>query len=136
MSTALIPFLAENCQSCGLVFKLPKHFIQHRRDTGGSFFCPGCKDRWTYTKTENARLREELEKERKRVAYEIEQKRMERCDRFAAERREKLAKTKLRKLTERTQAGLCPYCNRSFKQLKAHLNSKHKKEREKCATKS
>lgn len=119
MSTIFTTFVEENCQSCGLEFKLPSHFVTYRKENGGAFFCPGCKVRWSYTEPEVARLRKKLERQE-------EMSRMERADRLAAERREMIAKTKLKNIKKRIGAGVCPHCKRSFKQLRRHMESKHK----------
>jgi len=104
---------------CGLTWGMPETFLAARRLDGKEWLCPnGHSWHWTPGKTEAQKLREQLDSERARSG------------RIAAERdqvKASLRTTKgvITKMKKRTAAGVCPCCNRTFKQLAAHISSQH-----------
>lgn len=103
------------CYSCGMVFAVPYRWQENRRDDKKEFYCPNGHGQ-SYT-GESAgdkakRLQRELTRERTQHIEEVDNIR----------RAHKGAMTKLKK---RAIAGVCPCCNRTFKQLARHMKAKH-----------
>ena len=78
-----------------------------------------------YTESEVDKLRKQLTDEklkRERAERDTEWARV--AERQAEAARAKVEK-KLRLQTRRIEAGVCPHCQRTFKQLAAHMKCKH-----------
>lgn len=114
------------CCICGVIFA--STLLPSRRKDGQDFYCPNGHGQ-RFTKTEAAKLREQLS---------VEQARREQAERdlLWAQAQERKAVKKLisqtnslaagaRKWSTRIQAGVCPHCQRTFKQLAAHMKCKH-----------
>jgi hypothetical protein len=119
----------ETCCNCGIQFAMPADFQARRRDDHEWFYCPrGHKQHYT-GETETARLRRELQA----VRAEAERTQAYLNSRICAEKsaangaaiRAGKAKAKLARTLERIGAGVCPHCQRTFKQLAAHMKCKH-----------
>lgn len=114
-----------NCGLCGGTYAINERYrLQAERD-GSSWYCPYCKCSWGYSEGENARLKRQIKE--KEAQIKREQVRTETAKTEARHQRniaraERGAKTKLKK---RVAHGVCPCCNRTFKQLKAHMLRKH-----------
>ncbi len=109
-----------NCGRCGGVYAILERVRRYNQEHGGHWNCPYCKVSWGYSETASGieRLRRQVEWESKRRQWaEQKAKTAE-----ARRRAEKAAKTRLKK---RVAAGVCPCCNRTFKQLAAHIKRKH-----------
>lgn len=112
--------LAEiNCGQCGGVYAITETFRNSKWQKGGGWHCPYCQVSWGYFKdNENARLKRDLEDEKKRKDAALARANETERNLAQALRREKLIK-------HRVAAGTCPCCKRTFKQLAAHMNRKH-----------
>jgi len=109
------------CGSCAVTHALPAIIYDTARLQGGYWHCPNGHSRG-WARGEN---QEELAVAR-RDRDRLRQENARLADESIAEARKRIAaETKLKRYTKRTAAGLCPCCNRSFRQLKAHLKSKH-----------
>lgn len=122
-------FTEEDCSDCGLVFYLPHDWLQHRKNTGGTYYCPGCRATWTYNDNENARLKKQLKAETERAERAWREK-WEAIDRknteLKTERRSKAAvQGHLTRTKNRIAGGVCPCCNRTFVALGKHMKTKH-----------
>lgn len=129
--------VTEQCCSCGVIFAMPKEFEQQCRrqpgvGTGKPFFCPAGHQQWYTGATEATKLREQLDEERRKrqsaeqqIEYEAQIRRQEteRADR--ERRRANGYKGHATRITKRAKSGVCPCCNRTFKQLAAHMANKH-----------
>lgn len=125
---AVLEFAAQleslSCGECGIHFAVPIWWLKEKRDKGGTFTCPNGHAR-VFKESENARLKKELEAEKQRTENE------ERRRREAEERAERNWKTlrqtqgKLNATKKRVGNGVCPCCNRTFKQLARHMDAKH-----------
>ena len=104
---------------CGFSTLLPSHFIEARRADHKSFYCPSCGcNRYYPQKSREELLEERVEAERR--GKELAQRQAQ--DARNSARAQKAAKTRLK---NRAKAGICPCCNRHFKQLAAHMKNKH-----------
>lgn len=103
------------------------------RRNHGTFYCThGHPNYWPEGKTEADKLRDQLEAER-RLRQRAEQKVAEKDDEARAawktatreRNRANGYKGHATRITKRAKAGVCPCCNRTFKQLAAHMANKH-----------
>lgn len=113
---------ATTCCSCGVEFASP--VIVKRRDDGVWFYCPNGHQQH-FTKTTASRLQEELHREKARREAAERDAEWQRAQARNARTQETKAKNKLKKIETRVHAGVCPHCNRTFKQLAAHMKCKH-----------
>lgn len=131
MSAAIqlaVNFTTETCcnKDCGMPFAMPTDFYRARSSSPGSaFFCPRGHGQHYTGETEEAKLRRQLESERNNSAFWRERK-DETERRLAAQRAQTTrAKNEAKRIKGRIAAGVCPCCNRTFKQLTAHMKAKH-----------
>ena len=123
-----------DCAECGVWFALADATVTDAKKSGHSLQCPhGHGNVWHRTESVQQReLREarqraeraEAEAARQRNAREWAEKRAHGANIAAGK-----AKAALKRTITRVHAGVCPHCNRTFKQLAAHMASKHGQER-------
>lgn len=116
--------VAIECGVCHIPFALPSSFHRSATDRGTWFYCPN-GDRIRYSETENQRLRREAEAERRQRQWAESRAERVSMERDAAERSRAATKGAMTKLKKRVHAGVCPHCNRTFKDVAAHMESKH-----------
>lgn len=127
------------CATCGITYAIPESLDQaaHRhkgdRPNGWKLCCPLGHTWWYVGRTKEELLQEELRWQRSnagRLAAERDQAKAE-------ARGQKAAKTRIKNQRDRertrTAAGVCPCCNRTFKQLARHMQSQHPGYREEAA---
>ena len=93
-------------------------FDQRRRKDHEAFYCPSGHPQSYTGQSEADKLRKQLVEAQRRADMEANTRR-------AAEIEAKRAKTRLKKLTHRVNCGVCPHCQRTFKQLAEHMKTKH-----------
>jgi len=116
-----VTLVTEECITCGICFAIPEEFRANKVRLGGFFCCPvGHSQGWA--EGEEERKRKDLQRrlDAKERELESERKRKEWAEQDAKNKGEQLTK-----LQKRTHAGVCPCCNRTFKQLAAHMKNKH-----------
>lgn len=127
-------FRAMCCGECGISFHVPETFISERQQKGGSWYCPNGHSR-IFRETDV----QKLEREKVRLAQRIAQKDDEIQEAWdAANQHRRIAaahKGQVTKLKNRAAAGVCPCCNRSFQNLKRHMDGQHPDYAEKPALK-
>ena len=104
----------ENCITCGIVFWLPAAFKKRKQSDMTTFYCPNGHSMVYSGESDRAkieRLKDELAASRAR-ANELWQQ-------------QQTLSTANRKLRKRAKAGVCPCCKRTFKELAAHMATKH-----------
>lgn len=107
----------EECPSCGMFFGVTSDFQRRRREDGKSFRCPNGHSQ-SYSKPEIERLREKLAVRERRIEYLNN----DLAYTNNQVRAQKAAKTRL---INRIKNGVCPCCNRSFKNVRRHMKSQH-----------
>ena len=113
-----------NCYLCGTAFWIERNIYDRRMEDGRNFWCPNGHDQH-FTELEATKLKRQLEQKN----HEIES--LKRSRDWAQSRTKGAniaagkAKAQLRRTLERVHAGVCPHCQRTFKQLAAHMKSKH-----------
>lgn len=122
-------FKATDCCVCGAGFAMEANLYDQRLSDKGLFYCPNGHSQHFSGVSEETRKRREAEARAERAEADAKRQREAR---EWAERQAKganisagLAKAKLRRVHERVHAGVCPHCNRTFKQLAAHMQTKH-----------
>jgi Fe-S oxidoreductase len=118
----------EECIVCGICFAIPEEFRANLVRRGGYFHCPvGHSQGWDQGEEARAQsnLKRKLEEaqkqlDAKQLELQAERKRKEWAEQDAKQKSDKLAV-----LQKRTHAGTCPCCQRTFKQLAAHMKNKH-----------
>jgi hypothetical protein len=115
------------CGECRLRFMVPESFWQHCQDDARNwFYCPnGHQQHFVSDANNPAALRRERDRLKQEQAWYAEQLSDERRGRKMAERQVSAARGQITKLRKRAGAGLCPCCNRSFRQLSLHMKHKH-----------
>lgn len=115
------------CPTCGVLHGIPNDLDDEARRLGEhkiEIMCPNGHV-WGYAKGEEARLREQLERERTRAGRLA----AARDQAEAQVRAERAAKTRIKNSRDRERkrvaGGVCPCCNRTFKQLARHMKSQH-----------
>ncbi len=107
-----------SCCSCGVIFGMPSDLNDcYQADSDKWFYCPnGHKQH--YSKSTEEKLREEIRAKANAIT---------RKDNEIAELQNSLTKTsrKLNRTEKRIANGVCPCCNRTFKDLAAHMQTKH-----------
>lgn len=106
-----------DCCVCGIVFGMPERVINDRKNKGGNFYCPNGHS-LSYRETELDRLRKETEHLNNVITHERDQ-------REATERSLNAYKGHLTKLRKRIDQGVCPHCQRTFKNVMLHMSHKH-----------
>lgn len=117
----------KRCPSCFMQYGVPSGFTDKRRNDHKTFYCPGCGTRLSFPEgdTDLDRARRDLERAKQNEAYLNDRIKSARDD-AEHERRRRIAATgQVTKLKKRASAGTCPCCNRTFKQLAAHMADKH-----------
>lgn len=123
MSTAIqmtVNMETVDCGICGGVYALSADYLRKKRETGGFWHCPYCYTDWGYPKnrSELVRLKQQLEQK------EAEAQRMR--EHWLAEERSRISlQGHLTRVKHRIGNGVCPCCNRSFKNIRRHMQSKH-----------
>lgn len=120
-------FESEECCSCHAPFMMTQDSRKRLINNHGTFWCPYCgTSQHYYGKTKEQKLKEELarERERKEAALRRANEANQRADEQAA-KAEVATKSKQR-IKNRIKHGICPCCNRTFKNLQRHMKTKHK----------
>jgi len=112
----------ETCCDCGVAFGMPESYQQMlRRNAGREFYCPNGHAQQYMGET----FDQQLKRAKAQAAFHRDQReaaeRQLRAQRAATTR----ARNRLAKTTKRVAAGVCPCCNRTFKQLARHMENKH-----------
>lgn len=109
--------------SCGGVYALTSGFLNEKRASGGTWPCPYCGGVWNQRGRES--LQQKLDRERSRAA--AAEGRAERARQAADHERARANGYKgyVTKVKKRVGRGVCPCCNRTFKDLAAHMETKH-----------
>jgi hypothetical protein len=113
------------CAECGVRFAFAPELHARKLENGEPFYCPNGHVLSYAGNSENDRLKRELAAaqariEKARAQTERERQRTEHEKRSHAATKGQLTKTK-----KRVGSGVCPCCNRTFKQLAAHMETKH-----------
>ena len=104
---------------CHVSFMMSEEVYDSRVEDHKTWYCPNCGRRRIYAnKSEKEKLKEQLESVRTTNQFLRKQNEKERN----RTRAEKAAKTRIK---NRIKNGVCPCCNRFFKNLHSHIMNQH-----------
>jgi signal transduction histidine kinase len=117
------------CHECGVLHALPKKLLDRaRKDPDLDWYCPN--GHCAHFPGDSPEKRAERERERaERALRQADRLRAERDEMARREQAQRAAKTRIKNDRDRERKriahGVCPCCNRSFKNLKRHMESQH-----------
>jgi hypothetical protein len=113
-----VTLITETCCSCGVAFGIPSNLMGAlRADSDKWFYCPN-GHRQHYSKSTEDILKEKFEKDKSEKDKYISTLRDELCNEINR-------RADLERKLKRTHNGVCTCCNRSFVNLKRHMETKH-----------
>lgn len=121
------------CCNCKVPIWITASVDRYLRSSRATFYCiNGHPQSYSAEPSEAEKLRKQLEAERiarqraeQRVAERDDDVRMARARADRERNRANGYKGHATRITKRAKAGVCPCCNRTFKQLAAHMSSQH-----------
>jgi len=122
-------FRVVSCGSCGVVYGMPTGYFDNRQKDHKEWRCPNiqCNSTWVFAdESDEERLKRELKSEKEKTRHERIRFEREKIEREMAERSARAYKGKLKRIKTRIGNGVCPYCNRSFKDVRRHMAHQHK----------
>lgn len=125
-----VKMVLEECCSCGVLFAMTTDFrsekLKDRNDHNRrSFYCPNGHVQWYTGETAEQKLKRELEQERKDKEWYKRNYRAKSEEAKHERNRANGYKGHATRITKRVKAGVCPCCNRTFKQLALHMATQH-----------
>ena len=113
-----------HCPTCGVAYGLDSDYDDRRRSNGQGWHCPNGHN-VVYTESQEKKLRKQLARETHRadqLKSEVDYQK-----RLKNRANNRLAATKgvVTKIKKRIGNGVCPHCNRYFKNLHRHMCTKH-----------
>lgn len=106
--------VTETCYSCGVLFAMAEDFYQHRLADRKSFYCPAGHSQAYVGKTDAQKLQEAQARETA-LRDQLE----------ASIRDGEAQRVELASIRQRIANGVCPCCNRSFGNVRQHMESQH-----------
>ncbi len=107
-----------DCGVCGGTYAINERYRLQKYQHAGTWHCPYCQTSWGYGETEISRLKLQLESQKKLTEWAKQEAKH-------AESRRRAAAGQLTKIKRRVGNGVCPCCNRTFKDLALHMKDKH-----------
>lgn len=123
--TGSMPLTTEVCCACGCLFAMPTDMQQRRVEDHKSFYCPNGHPQQYTGEREAQRLQRELNaaiqsRDAARSSRDYAQKEADHFRKARDGMKGQLVLTK-----KRISNGVCPCCNRTFKDLAQHMENKH-----------
>lgn len=114
------------CGKCGVQFGISSNLHRTLTETRQGFYCPNGHSRYYPEDTEKNKLKREVKHLKNRVIVAGEQMEAAERDARTSEKRAAAHKGQVTKIKKRIKHGVCPCCNRTFKNLARHMSTKHK----------
>jgi DNA-directed RNA polymerase subunit RPC12/RpoP len=111
------------CCNCGGTFAIDKYIRDHKLDNGGYILCPYCGMQLSWTETTLEKTRRELAELECNSAKALAKSEQQRQAAIDEAKHFRLSRDRL---LSRANKGLCPHCNRYFKNIHRHIECKHK----------
>lgn len=119
-------FDTTNCYKCGVIMAIPVDLDERFQETGENFYCiHGHRQHYVRGHSEKDKLKKQLSAEKRGRELAQRQAEAERDRTKYAKRQTAYQKGVITKIKKRINHGVCPCCNRTFKQLAAHMKNKH-----------
>jgi uncharacterized Zn finger protein (UPF0148 family) len=118
------------CASCGVRFGIEGGLYRRAvTKAEGSVFCPACGKESCWRESADQKRIKELEQKLKwetdHAQRQIDLKEKAQANLSAAKASLSATKAVVTRMKGRVAAGVCPCCNRTFKQLASHMKHKH-----------
>ncbi len=104
----------QTCCNCGVMFAMETSYDKQLRETHKTFYCPNGHGQSYTGKTEAEKLRDELKRKEQELANKVREALDLSSSLYSANQKLK-----------RVSKGVCPCCNRTFKNLHSHMKIKH-----------
>lgn len=114
-----ITLKSATCGKCGIVFGLEASHLTRLEESHDSFYCPNGHRRYYPGESATEKLQRELESKQRQLT-------VARNMRDFHEKSASAQKGHKTRILNRIKKGVCPHCNRQFKNLHSHMESKHK----------
>lgn len=114
----------EQCYKCRCYFAMPQSLRTSAKLNGVEFFCPHGHGQ-VYIESETTKLKNKIEQMERNalLTAQVINNKNQRIEQLSySVRAQKAAKTKI---MNRVKNGVCPCCNRTFKDLQNHFKTKH-----------
>ncbi len=119
--TKTVTMVTELCCNCGVAFAMPSDLQEKFKNNSNKwFYCPNGHQQHYTGKSDAQKLKDTQEL----LAQKQNQLDFEKRMRADTDLRLKKATNKL----DRVHKGVCPCCNRNFKDLRRHMETKHPEE--------
>ena len=126
-TTALVTLTHINCGECGGTYAINEKFRSECEVEGRCWTCPYCKCGWGYDgQGENARLKRDLKQRQESLALERARHDQTKAALEHTESRRRAAVGVTTRIRNRIEKGVCHKCNRSFENLRRHMETQHK----------
>ena len=124
-TTIFVSLVPVNCPSCKAIFGLTEQALERFRGNGKCFYCPYCQAEQGFFDSREEQLRKQLAREKER--HEMTTRSLGHSRRLAdrMERSRNALKGVVTKTKNRIKNGVCPCCNRHFKNLERHMKGQH-----------
>ncbi len=118
-------FTLEVCCNCGIGFAVPDDFHRRRRADHALFYCPSGHGQHYAQKSEAEKLRENLATAKANEAFWIQRSEEKARALVSAEHRLRATRGVVTRIKRRVAHGVCPCCQRTFKDLARHMEGQH-----------
>lgn len=113
------------CCNCGVTFAMPASWLRvYEGDPNRFFYCPAGHPQH-FSKSTATKLREEIERKNFAIQEEIKRSRRLEQDLRSQKFKTQSAQMHAAKLKKRIKNGVCPCCQRTFKNLAEHMDHMH-----------
>lgn len=121
----IITLKVVECANCGVSFGMPENWHNHFRKTHQYFYCPAGHNNYYPAKSDEEKLRDELKRKEQELSDRVLENFRIGNELDRATKTAKRVTNKLKKMERRVTNGVCPCCNRTFKDLADHMKTKH-----------
>lgn len=115
----------EDCIKCGVPFAVTQEYQNRRKKDHGTFYCPNGHSMYYPGKTEEERLREQLQRRDEDLKYMRQSRDLHREQAEENKRRAASYKGHFNRVKKRISAGDCPMCDQHFEDLEEHMSASH-----------
>lgn len=113
------------CYKCHMDFGMTVELCQARRDDHEVFWCPNGHRQHFSGKSEEEKLRRQLQATQDEANYQAERARQANERAASLDKSRNAYKGHLKRTKKRIAAGVCPCCNRTFQNLGKHMSGQH-----------
>lgn len=127
--TEQLIFEVIHCAHCGCPFGLTDDLVGRRRKDGTVFYCPHGHDNYYTPGPTPAQklkaLQDQLDQQKVRLSQTEADAKWQKSRAENLDRRLSATRGVVTRIKNRVKNGICPECNRSFQDLRRHMECKH-----------